>query len=117
MVKLEIGKAYMTGTKHVALVYKHDPDQFPAYSRYSEHTYSALLLSISAETGMQPETYMQTFTKEGRCAAVSSDTDIVRDATFAELDEYISKNKSQLSEPTNNKYLENFYEAWKKYNP
>lgn len=112
MVKLEVGKAYMTGTKHVALVYKNNPDQFPAGSKYSKHTYSALLLRISG-----PVTCVETFTKEGMYGSAPDGADIVRDATFAELYKYISENKSELSKPTNNKYLENFYEAWKKYNP
>lgn len=111
MVKLEVGKAYMTGTKHVALVYKNNPDQFPAGSKYSKHACCAMLFRIAT-----PVSCMETFTEEGMYALEPTSADVVREATLEELYKYISQNASELY-GAKNECLEIFYKVWKEKNP
>lgn len=112
MVKIEVGEAYMTGAKHLALVYSYQPDQFPADYKYPKHAYHAMLIKKSERT-----TFMKTFTEAGMYSSGPSMYDVVREATLEELYEYISENKSQLCEPVNAKYLKSFYKVWKEKNP
>lgn len=113
MVRLEVGRAYMTGTKHLVLVSDHDPNLFSYSSIYSKHTYLAILLRTPTLGA-----FMGTFTEEGIYHPSSpSNSDVIRESTPEELDKYLSENKSQLLEHIIDKYLGSFYKAWKEKNP